>query len=513
MIRRALLSVSDKTGLAEFARGLAELGVELVSSGGTAGFLAGEGVPVRAVSDVTGFPEILGGRVKTLHPAIHGGILARRDEASHMEQLAAHGIGPIDLVAVNLYPFRHTVQQPGVTLEDAVENIDIGGPTMIRAAAKNHRHVVVVVDPADYPAVLDQLRSQPEVSEETRYRLAVTAFRHTAAYDALIARWLGERMMDADPFPQELVVAAEKVRELRYGENPHQRSALYRDPVGGLSLVGARQLGGKELSYNNLNDAAAALALCREFSDTAVVAVKHANPCGVAEGGTLAQAYRRAHDADPVSIFGGIVAVNRELDPETAEEMAEIFLEVIIAPAFSPKAVEILGRKKNLRLLETGPFEDLAALSFDLRRLDGGILVQTADPLGEDREGWRSVTKKQPTQAQLDDLLFAWKVAKWVKSNAIVVAKDRTTLGVGAGQMNRIESTRLALKAAGEAARGAVLASDAFFPFPDVVEAAGEAGVALIGQPGGGMRDELSIQAADERGMAMVFTGRRHFRH
>ncbi len=523
MIRRALLSVSDKRGIVEFARGLAGLGVEIVSTGGTSAVLREAGIPVTSIEGLTGFPEILDGRVKTLHPKVHGGILGRRDLPEHRRQMEEHGIVPIDLVAVNLYPFRATVSRPGVTLEEAIENIDIGGPSMVRSAAKNHRDVIVVVNPDRYGQILDELRARGDVDAATRLVLAVEAFRHTAFYDALISEYLGAQagsgLLD---FPRELTLAFEKVEALRYGENPHQRAAFYRDPLpAGPALAAAEQLQGKELSYNNLNDAHAAWALVWEFAEPAAVAVKHANPCGVAVAGTPAEAYRKAHDADPVSIFGGIVALNRPVDGEAARAMAEVFLEVVIAPDFTAEAREVLRAKKNLRLLKAAPPEHAGAWRgaggpprlIDLRRVDGGLLIQEADPPGADPGEWRCVSRVRPEPADLAELLFAWKVVKHVKSNAIVVARGGQTLGVGAGQMNRVDAARIALRQAGAAARGAYLASDAFFPFPDVVEAAAAAGIRAIVQPGGSIRDEESVRAADAHGLVMMFTGRRHFKH
>lgn len=522
-----MISVSDKTGVVDLARGLHELGVEVISTGGTAKALGEAGVPVTPISDVTGFPEILDGRVKTLHPKVHGGLLGRRDLEEHRRQMAEHGIAPIDLVAVNLYPFRATVSRPGVTLEEAVENIDIGGPSMVRSAAKNHRDVIVLVNPERYPEVLQALRERGDLAPERRLALAVEAFRHTAFYDAVIAEYLGGVAGRGwRSFPAELTLAFERAYPLRYGENPHQEAAFYRDPLGdGAVLAAAKQLQGKELSYNNLNDAQAAWALVKEFGDPAAVAVKHANPCGVATASSLAEAYRRAYAADPVSIFGGILAFNRTVDGETAMALADVFLEVIIAPGFSAEARDTLERKRNLRLLEVGgaPAGGGAgaagaspappARDFDLRRIEGGLLLQGADAPGAAPHEWKCVTRARPEGRDLEELAFAWKVVKHVKSNAIVVAKGMQTLGVGAGQMNRIDAARIALRHAGERARGAHLASDAFFPFPDVVEEAAAAGIRAIVQPGGSVRDEESIRLADEKGLIMLFTGRRHFRH
>ncbi|WP_027717807.1 bifunctional phosphoribosylaminoimidazolecarboxamide formyltransferase/IMP cyclohydrolase [Desulfovirgula thermocuniculi] len=509
---RALISVSDKTGLVEFARGLVDLGAELISTGGTARALKDAGLPVKYVSEVTGFPEILGGRVKTLHPAIHAGILALRTP-EHLKQLAEHDLLPIDLVVVNLYPFRETVSRPGVTFEEALENIDIGGPAMLRAAAKNHRHVLVVVNPARYSQVLEALR-QGRVDDRLRLELAREAFAHTAAYDAAIASYLQGQLQEEDLFPPAYVLAAELRQVLRYGENPHQKAAFYRDPTArGPSIAGAVQLAGKELSYNNILDLDAALALVREFAEPTAVIVKHNNPCGVASAPDLATAYRRAYEGDPVSAFGGIVACNREVDAATAREMSRIFLEAVIAPGFSAEALEILTQKPDLRLLKTGPLEEASAERWEVRRVSGGLLVQERDREVIRPAQLKTVTAKEPTSEQMAELIFAMTIVKHVKSNAIVVTKDRQLLGVGAGQMNRVGAARLALAQAGEKARGAVLASDAFFPFRDTVDEAARYGIAAIIQPGGSLRDQDSIEACNEHGIAMVFTGIRHFKH
>ncbi|MEW6724755.1 MAG: bifunctional phosphoribosylaminoimidazolecarboxamide formyltransferase/IMP cyclohydrolase [Bacillota bacterium] len=514
-VARALLSVYRKEGLLELAQGLHELGIELLSTGGTARLLAGAGLPVKSVSEEGGFPEILDGRVKTLQPRIHGAILAVRDNPEHQRQLAEHGITPIDLVVVNLYPFRETVARPGVTLEEAIENIDIGGPTMVRAAAKNHAHVGVVVNPDDYPAVLAELRQTGGLSAETRSRLARLAFRHTHEYDAAIVQYLEGLAEAGEAFPAQAVLSYEKLQELRYGENPHQRGALYIDPrATGPVITRAEQLHGKEMSYCNVFDADAALELVKEFSEPAAVAIKHANPCGVAVGPDLFTAYRRCYESDPVSIFGGIVAFNRTLDLATAQALSEILADIVIAPDYQPEALELLRtKKKNLRILRIGPLDAPVLPTLDFKRVGGGLILQEPDIAPEEPETWTVPTKVSPTKQQLDDLKFAWTVAKHVKSNAIVLVKDRATIGVGAGQLNRINAARLAIWQAGEKARGAVLASDAFMPFPDVVETAAEAGIAAVIQPGGSLRDNLSISLCDEKGLAMVFTGRRHFRH
>lgn len=510
--RLALLSVWDKTGILDFARGLVEQGFTLISTGGTQRVLAEAGLPVQSVSALTGFPEILDGRVKTLHPKIHGGILARRELEAHCQQLAEHEITPIDLVAVNLYPFAATVAKAGVTLEEAIENIDIGGPTMVRAAAKNYRHVTVVVNPDRYPEILKELAEKGETSEATRFALAVEAFNHTAYYDAVITRWLATQTKESPFFPETLVLPYTKVETLRYGENPHQQAAFYREPQAAPGTVAtARQLHGKALSFNNLNDLNAAWELVREFDAPAAVALKHTNPCGVAVGDDLYTAFTRAYECDPVSIFGGIVAVNRTLDAQTAEKLSEIFLEVIIAPAYSEEALAILTRKKNLRLLEIPLTE--ARENLDVKKVSGGLLLQTLDSSPVSAEGWRTVTDQQPTPQQLADMVFGMKVVKHVKSNAIVLVKNGRTIGIGAGQMNRVGAAKIALEQAGAQAAGSVLASDAFFPFRDTVDVAAAAGVTAIVQPGGSVRDDESIAACNERGLAMVFTGTRYFKH
>ncbi len=512
--KRALISVSDKTGIVDFARELVQLGFQILSTGGTLKLLKEQDIPVTSVSEVTGFPEILDGRVKTLHPKIHGGILAIRGDASHMEQLAAHQIEPIDLVAVNLYPFKTTIAKPDVTFEEAIENIDIGGPSMVRAAAKNHQDVTVVVDAADYPRVIEEIRQGGTVSVATRRQLAAKAFRHTAAYDALIADYLSREAGEEQP--EWLTLTFEKVQSLRYGENPHQKAAFYRLPLAGSgSVATARQLHGKELSYNNIQDADAALAIVREFVEPVVVAVKHTNPCGVGTGKDLFAAWQKAYEADPVSIFGGIIATNQVVDERTAEAMSQLFLEIILAPGFTEEAEAILKRKKNLRLLELGSLESgqSQTAGWQVRSVQGGLLVQDSDTHRLTADNLRVVTERAPSEAELEQLFFAWKVVKHVKSNAIVLAARHQTVGVGAGQMNRVGAAWIAIEQAGEKAKGAVLASDAFFPMPDTVEAAAAAGITAIIQPGGSIRDEDSIQAANRHGIAMVFTGVRHFKH
>ncbi|USG66407.1 bifunctional phosphoribosylaminoimidazolecarboxamide formyltransferase/IMP cyclohydrolase [Brevibacillus ruminantium] len=513
-VKKALISVSDKTGLVPFARRLAAAGVEIISTGGTAALLKEAGIPVIGISDVTGFPEIMDGRVKTLHPNIHGGLLAVRDNESHLQQLKELNIETIDLVVVNLYPFKETIAKPGVTYAEAIENIDIGGPTMLRSAAKNHQFVTVVVDAADYEQVSSEIEASGDTLLETRRRLAAKVFRHTAAYDALIAQYLNQVV--GEVFPENLTVTYEKVQDLRYGENPHQRAAFYQEPLSrGAAVSEAEQLHGKELSYNNINDADAAVAIVREFTEPAVVAIKHSNPCGVGIGKDVQAAYQKAYEADPVSIFGGIVAANRPIDKETALLMKETFLEIILAPDFSQEALDILMEKKNLRLLRlpnlSSAQEEAAVLR--IAPVAGGALVQDYDfkQLADDEI--RVVTDRKPTAEELAQLKFAWRVVKHVKSNAIVLAADNMTIGVGAGQMNRVGAAKIAIEQAAEKGRGAVLASDAFFPMSDTVEAAAAAGITAIIQPGGSVRDQDSIDACNRFGIAMVFTGVRHFKH
>lgn len=509
MKKRALLSVSDKTGLIKFARELADAGYELISTGGTLESLKKAGLEVLPVSAVTNFDEILDGRVKTLHPMIHGGILARRELADHQSQLEKLNITPIDIVVVNLYPFKETIANPEVTEADAIENIDIGGPTMLRAAAKNFESVTVVVDPADYDQVLQGLQTD---AIALRKKLAAKVFRHTAQYDALIAEYFTELTGETDP--EALTLTYEKVDSLRYGENPHQSAAFYKEAnIKGGSIAHAKQLNGKELSYNNIQDANAALEILMEFSDQpAAVAVKHMNPCGVGIGDTIEQAFQTAYDADPISIFGGIVALNREVDLATAQHLKGIFLEIIIAPSFSKEALELLVEKPNLRLLETAVEPDQLD-SKKVVSVRGGLLVQNRDLGRVEVDDLTVVTKQAPSEKQLQELLFAWKVVKHVKSNAIVLAKDHQTIGVGAGQMNRVGAAQIALDQAGNKAQGAVLASDAFFPMPDTVENAAKAGIKAIIQPGGSKRDQDSIDVCNAYGIAMVMTGMRHFKH
>lgn len=511
-LKRALISVSNKTGVVEFSRGLAELGVEIVSTGGTAKALREAGVPVTYISDVTGFPEILDGRVKTLHPTVHGGILALRTP-EHLGQLEQHNITPIDLVVVNLYPFRETIAKPGVTLAEAIENIDIGGPTMVRSAAKNYENVLVIVNPERYSEVLEALR-QGEAGRELRMALAREAFAHTASYDTAITAYLSGIGECAELFPPTMDISLKRAQVLRYGENPHQQAAFYRDTkITGPCVGNATQLAGKELSYNNILDINSAFELVREFIEPAVVIVKHNNPCGCAVSAQLADAYLKALEGDPVSAYGGIIALNRVVDAATAQEMAKLFVEAIIAPGYQDDALEILKKKVNLRLLATGELAGPTNDRLDMRRVNGGLLVQEFDREVLKLPELKVVTKRTPAQEEMDELIFAMTVVKHVKSNAIVLTRDRQLIGVGAGQMNRVGSARIALKQAGDKAAGAVMGSDAFFPFNDTVLEAAGAGITSIIQPGGSIRDEESIKACDENGMAMVFTGMRHFKH
>ncbi len=508
---KALISVYDKTGIVEFSRRLAAAGFEVISTGGTHRTLSeGGGLAVRQVAEVTGSPEILEGRVKTLHPVIHAGLLARRDSPDHLAELAKHGIDPIDLVVVNLYPFVATVTKPDVTLADALENIDIGGPTMLRAAAKNFPSVAVVVDPADYSWVAEKM-ARHSLSMEERRDLAAKAFHHVSVYDTAVADYL-TATSEADSLPDKLTLSLKKVAVLRYGENPHQQGGLYvlgDGPTGG--VAGARQLHGREVSFNNLMDADAAWRTVSDFAEPTAAVVKHANPCGLASHEDQAEAYRRAYEGDSVSAFGGIVGYNRTVTAATAAAMGPVFYEVVVAPGYEPEALKILRKKRNLRLLaveRTG-----GAPSYDLRPISGGLLVQTLGAATEGPAEWKTVTNRAPSDAELRDLAFAWKAAKHIKSNAIVFAKDRTLVGMGAGQPNRVVSVHLARRTAGDKSRESVLASDAFFPFPDNIELAAEAGITAIVQPGGSIRDNEVIDAANQSNMAMVFTGVRNFRH
>src|SRR5262245_584085 len=520
-VTRALLSVSDKSGLVEFARALAGFGIELISTGGTSKALADAGLAVRDVSDLTGFPEMMDGRVKTLHPKVHGGLLAVRGEPSHEQALAAHGIAPIELLVVNLYPFEATVAK-GAAFADCVENIDIGGPAMIRAAAKNHASVAVVVEPADYATVLAELRQHGGTTMALRKQLAAKAYARTAVYDAAISNWFaGELGNEAPSFRS---FGGHLIEALRYGENPHQSAAFYRTAEPRFGVASARQVQGKQLSYNNINDTDAAYECVAEFPHTAACAIiKHANPCGVAEGETLLDAYRKALACDPVSAFGGIVALNRPLDAEAARAITEIFTEVIIAPAASEEAIAIVGAKKNLRLLIAGGMPDPRAAGLTAKTVAGGLLVQSRDNASVDEMQLKTVTRRAPTTRELADLRFAFRVAKHVKSNTIVYARDRATVGIGAGQMSRVDAARIAARKAEDAGQaagaatpatgGAWVASDAFFPFADGLLVAIEAGATAVIQPGGSLRDDEVIKAADDHGVAMVFTGVRHFRH
>lgn len=529
-IRRALISVSDKTGIVEFAQALAERGVDILSTGGTARLLAEQGIAVTEVSDYTGFPEMMDGRVKTLHPKVHGGVLGRRGQDDDV--MEKHGINPIDMVVVNLYPFAETVAKEGCTLADAVENIDIGGPTMVRSAAKNHKDVTIVVNAGDYQRVIAEMDANDKsLTLDTRFDLAIAAFEHTAAYDGMIANYFGtmvpsygENKEGDEPspenkskFPRTFNQQFEKKQDMRYGENSHQAAAFYVEAnPQEASVSTARQIQGKALSYNNIADTDAALECVKEFNEPACVIVKHANPCGVALGKDILEAYNRAYQTDPTSAFGGIIAFNQELDAETATAIVERqFVEVIIAPSVSTEAIEVVAAKKNVRLLECGEWSTKTT-GFDMKRVNGGLLVQDRDQGMVSLDDLKVVSKRQPTEEELKDALFCWKVAKFVKSNAIVYAKGDMTIGVGAGQMSRVYSAKIAgIKAADEGLEvaGSVMASDAFFPFRDGIDAAAEAGIKCVIQPGGSMRDDEVIAAADEHGMAMIFTGMRHFRH
>ncbi|MGR5148962.1 bifunctional phosphoribosylaminoimidazolecarboxamide formyltransferase/IMP cyclohydrolase [Photobacterium alginatilyticum] len=529
-IRRALISVSDKTGIVEFAQALANRGVDILSTGGTARLLAEQGIKVTEVSDYTGFPEMMDGRVKTLHPKVHGGVLGRRGQDD--EVMTQHGIDPIDMVVVNLYPFAQTVAKAGCTLEDAVENIDIGGPTMVRSAAKNHKDVTIVVNAYDYDRVLAELEANSgSLTHATRFDLAIAAFEHTAAYDGMIANYFGTMVPsygdnkegnepspeNKSKFPRTFNQQFEKKQDMRYGENSHQAAAFYVEAnPEEASVSTARQIQGKALSYNNIADTDAALECVKEFDQPACVIVKHANPCGVALGDNILEAYNRAYQTDPTSAFGGIIAFNHELDAETAQAIVERqFVEVIIAPSVSKEAIDVVAAKKNVRLLECGQWSTKTT-GFDVKRVNGGLLVQDRDLGMVSQDDLKVVSKRQPSDEELRDALFCWKVAKYVKSNAIVYAKGNMTIGVGAGQMSRVYSAKIAgIKAADEnlEVAGSVMASDAFFPFRDGIDAAAEAGIKCVIQPGGSMRDQEVIDAADEHGMAMIFTGMRHFRH
>ena len=510
MSKRALISVSNKDQIVPFAEGLKALNYEIISTGGTLTVLEDANIPVTAVDEVTDFPEILDGRVKTLHPKIHGGLLAKKNNEAHATELEANDISPIDLVVVNLYPFKETLAKEAALHDEIVENIDIGGPAMLRAAAKNYEAVLPVVDPADYDQVLTALKND-SVNVDLREQLAAKVFRHTAQYDTLIAQYFTKRTNES--FPETYSVTYEKVQTLRYGENPHQQAAFYKEPLAvASSLTNATQLHGKELSYNNIQDAEAALAIVREYDEPAAVAVKHMNPCGIGIGDNIHQAFQKAYEADPVSIFGGIVACNREVDQQTAEQLNEIFLEIVIAPTFTKEALAILQQKENIRLL-TLPLDENQLPYHQLKSLNGGTLIQTNDAGKLVENNLSYPTKRKPTEDERANLLFSWKAVKHVKSNAIVLAKNGQTIGIGAGQMNRVGAAHIALEQAGEKAKGSVLASDAFFPMPDTVEAAAKAGITAIIQPGGSKRDADSIAVCDQYNIAMVFTNMRHFKH
>lgn len=513
MKKRAIISVSDKKDVVELAKELVQLDFEIVSTGGTYKTITGAGVEATYVSEITGFPEILEGRVKTLHPHVHGGILAKRTP-DHLAQLEELGIVPIDLVVVNLYPFKQTIAKENVTLEEAIENIDIGGPTMVRAAAKNYMAVTIIVNPKNYQKVIDELKAKGEVSQELRLSLAGEAFAHTADYDTYISEYLAKIIGHNEIFPRNLILRGEKIQDLRYGENPHQKAVFYRESgAKGAGIGTARQIHGKELSFNNIIDLNAALELVKEFQEPAAVIIKHTNPCGTALGESLEEAYEKAFTADSVSAYGGIVGLNAEVNKETAEKMASTFLEAVIAPSFSPEALDVLTPKANIRLLETGDFTHVENIKYDLKKVNGGFLLQDTDQGQVKEHDLKVVSKRKPTPEEIREMLFSWKVVKHVKSNAIVVSKDKQTLGVGAGQMNRVGAANIAFAQAKDKSSRAVLASDAFFPFRDTIDEAAKAGITAIIQPGGSMRDEESIKAADEHGIAMVFTGIRHFKH
>jgi phosphoribosylaminoimidazolecarboxamide formyltransferase/IMP cyclohydrolase len=516
---RALISVSDKTGIVEFAKELVSLGVEIISTGGTYNKLKAEGVPAMEISELTGFPECLDGRVKTLHPIVHAGLLAMRSNENHMKQLADLNIETIDIVVVNLYPFKATVLKEGVTREEAVENIDIGGPTMLRSAAKNYQDVAVVTDPADYATVIQELKENKQVSLDTKFHFMQKVFMHTSNYDTMIANYLRQERKDYN-LPETLTMTFEKVQDMRYGENPHQKAAFYRE-IGKKkgSITDAVQLNGKELSFNNINDTNGALELLKEFKEPTVVACKHGNPCGVGSDEDILVAWDKAFGADKVSIYGGIVVVNREVTLELAEKMKGVFLEVVVAPSYTKEALEVFSTKKNIRILELKDIEvPQNENAYDLKKVNGGLIVQTIDSKLLEEAELKVVTQKAPSDKEMEDLRFAWKVVKFVKSNGIAIAKDKQTVGIGPGQVSRVWSTVQAIDHAAElisedATKGAVLASDAFFPFDDCVEAAHKAGITAIIQPGGSIRDEDSIKKCDEYGIAMIFTGMRHFKH
>lgn len=510
-MKRALVSVSDKTNLVPFVSSLVELGYEIISTGGTKKALEAAGIKTIGISEVTDFPEIMDGRVKTLHPKVHGALLCVRDNPDHVRQIEELGIQYIDLVCVNLYPFKETVQKPGVSHEEIIENIDIGGPSMLRSASKNYKFIPVLCDPSDYDAVVKELRENGETSLTTREYLAAKVFRHTASYDTMIASYLTERT--GEKYPEKFTITFDKVQELRYGENPHQSAAFYKGMNPQYSLANAKQLHGKELSYNNIQDGNAAIEILKDFEgQPAVVGLKHMNPCGVGIGKTIEEAWDKAYEADPFSIFGGIVAFNEPIHASVAEKLSKIFLEIIIAPAFDEDAFEILSKKKNIRLMQLDTSLEVNA-KYKVTNVNDGLLVQDIDDHKITAEDLRCVTNRKPTEEELEQLLFAWKVVKHVKSNAIVLVKDNMTIGVGAGQMNRVGAAKIAIEQAGEKAKGSIMSSDAFFPMPDTVEEAVKAGVTAIIQPGGSIKDQLSIDVCNEHGIAMVYTGVRHFKH
>ena len=515
-VRTALLSVTDKAGLPEFAKQLYTLGIELIATGGTFKAISGAKIPAKKIEEITNFPEMLDGRVKTLHPIIHAGILADRQKKEHMQALQKQGIKPIDLVVVNLYQFKETIRKKAVSIEEAIENIDIGGPAMVRAAAKNYSGVAIVTSPSQYAPIIDELRKNNcSLSLQSRKRLAAKAFEETAAYDSVVSHFLHNEFMGKRFFPEKLSLTFEKAQLLRYGENWHQKAAFYREPLAQKSSIAvAKQLQGKELSFNNINDANAAIELVKEFKAPVAVIIKHANPCGVGSGETISEAFGKALECDKTSAFGGIIALNRKCDAETAKQVASFFNEVLVAPQFDKNALEILGKKQNLRILLLPGIDKPHALrGIDFRAVEGGALVQTLDSHRLREKDCKTVTKRKPSPEEMRDLLFAWSVAKYAKSNAIVLAKGSATVGVGAGQMSRIDSTEIAVKKSAGRCKGSVLASDAFFPFRDNVDLAAKSGITAIIQPGGSVKDKEVIAAADEHGIAMIFTGVRHFRH
>ncbi|WP_165006099.1 MULTISPECIES: bifunctional phosphoribosylaminoimidazolecarboxamide formyltransferase/IMP cyclohydrolase [unclassified Enterococcus] len=509
---RALISVSDKTGIIDFAKGLVDCGIDIISTGGTKRALDQAGITTISIEDVTGFPEMMDGRVKTLHPKIHGGLLGRRDVPDHLQAMETEGIEPIDIVCVNLYPFKETIMKPGVTMNEAIENIDIGGPSMLRSAAKNHEFVTVIADPADYEEIVAEWKENGHTTLATRQRLAAKVFRHTAAYDALIAQYLTELTEEKEP--EKLTLTYERKQNLRYGENSHQQAAFYQSALPeNYSIAAAKQLHGKELSFNNIRDADAALRIMKEYQEPTVVALKHMNPCGIGSADTILGAWQAAYEADPISIFGGIIVLNREVDASTAEEMHKLFLEIIIAPSYTSEALEILKGKKNIRLMTVDFSQQEATIADEAVTVLGGLLVQNQDLAMEQEETWKVVTDRQPTAEEKKALAFAWKAVKHVKSNAIVLANQHQTVGIGAGQMNRVGSVKIAIEQAGAKTKDAVLASDAYFPMDDSVEYAAKHGIKAVIQPGGSIKDQDSIDMANKYGMTMIFTGVRHFRH